>query len=176
MRTPARSLGAAVLLAGLAIAPAAAQENQTEWGRVQFLRDLGVTRGVIAGPADSAWRTMRRLVEKAGVPIEISNQATGELGSRRFRAVRRLGGRPLSGFFSCGEGMTGPNADTYHVFITFLVELRPESASRTPFEMQVHAEAVDVPGGRPDRLPCATTGRLEFRLVADLDAAFPGTR
>lgn len=82
----------------------------------------------------------------------------------------------MSSFLSCGDNMTGPNADTYHVFLTFFAHLSPAGPTRTGFQLELHAEAIDIPGGRPDRLPCATTGLLELRLVDRLEAVFPGTK
>jgi hypothetical protein len=144
---------------------------------VDFRREHGITRGVIAGPPDSVWRAVRAMLADVGIPIKLDDRADGVIGNERFRAVRRLGKVPLSRLFSCGEGLTGPNADAYHVFIRFVVRLAPvPTAARTRFEMRVYAEAVDVPGGRPERLPCTTSGRLELTLVDRLNQAFPGTK
>lgn len=170
-------IGAMVSVTALGAVPCLlAQDRETDWGRVEFSRDAGLTRGRIPGAPDSAWRTLRRLVEEAGIRVTVEEPANGLLGARRFRAVRRLGRSPISTFLSCGENMTGPNADTYHVFLTFLATVRPAVGGGTAFQLEFHGDAVDVPGGRPERLPCSTTGRLEQRLVDLLDAVFPGTK
>lgn len=170
-------IGALVSLTALRAVPCVlAQDRETDWGRVEFSRDAGLTRGRIPGTPDSAWRVLKRLVEEAGIRVTIAEPANGLLGTRRVRAVRRLGRSPISTFLSCGENMTGPNADTYHVFLTLLATISPTVGGGTAFQLEFHGDAVDVPGGRPERLPCSTTGRLEQRLVDRLDAVFPGTK
>ena len=153
-----------------------AQDKYLDWGTVEFNRERGLTTAVVAGPADSVWRVLESVMEGTGVKIAIDEPTTGRIGNQRFRAVRRLGKEPLSRLFSCGNGMTGPNADSYHVFIGFVAAITPAAGNRTRLQLQVTAEAIDVPGGRSERIGCFTTGRLEYGVIERLDAAFPGTR
>jgi hypothetical protein len=168
-------LAAAWLIAAVAAPSAVAQERlTTDWGTFMFERDHGATSGIVAGPADSVFRTVQAVLTEYGVKLK-DDPVARQLGANRQRVFRRFGKQPVSEYLSCGEGMTGPNADTWHVFYTIGVEIVPESANRARFAMTFAAEAVDVPNARSDRVPCATTGRLEWQLVKRLRAAFPGT-
>jgi hypothetical protein len=169
----------ATIILALTAAPVTAiraQDRNPDWGIVEFDRDRGLTSGTVPGPADSVWRVLRTAVDAAGIKVTVEQRAGGRIGNQRFRAVRRLGNEPLSRLFSCGNSTTGPNADNYHVFIGLLAVLTPIDGNRTRLELQVTAEAIDVPGGRSERVGCYSTGRLEFGLIERLDAAFPGTR
>jgi hypothetical protein len=174
---PWQATATVILLLTVASAGSAvAQDRNLDWGTVEFDRDRGLTSATVAGPADSVWRVLRAAVEAAGVKITIDERTGGQIGNKRFRAVRRLGKEPLSRLFSCGNSTTGPNANNYHVFIGLLAALTPSGGSRTRLQLQVTAEAIDVPGGRSERVGCYSTGLLEYGLIERLDAAFPGTK
>ena len=167
------------VLAGAVLAPTVAQAQDrvtADWGLVQFRRDLGLTRGVITGGVDSVWKVLGPLFQELGLKATVEDRPTGQLGNPRYRVVRRIGQTPVSRYFSCGEGLTGPNADTWHVFVGFGMVVTPVGASRTQFELQMRAEAIDIPDGRSDRVPCSTTGLLEYALVSRLNDVFPGTK
>ncbi|MGE0553425.1 MAG: hypothetical protein AB7R55_08330 [Gemmatimonadales bacterium] len=145
-----------------------------DWGLVEFYRDKGLTRGAVPAPADTVWSAFREILAELGLePAE--SVAPRRLANPRQRAVRRLAKQPLSRYFDCGDNITGPNANTYHVFLRFGLDLAPANG-KTAFEFAMYAEAVDVPGGRPDRIACATTGRFELTMVDLLNARFPGTK
>jgi len=171
-------LGAAIGL-GVALASGwnqalAGQDAPGDWGLVEFYRDKGLTKGAVPAPADSVWTAFREILNELGLKPSESVSAQ-RLANPRQRAVRRLAKEPLSRYFECGDNLTGPNANTYHVFIRFGLGLQP-ARGKTGFEFAMYAEAVDVPGGRPDKIACATTGRLELRMVDLLNARFPGTK
>ncbi|MEZ4588426.1 MAG: hypothetical protein R2909_18765 [Gemmatimonadales bacterium] len=145
-----------------------------DWGLVEFYRDKGLTKGAVPAPPDTVWNAFREILDQLGLESAEST-APRRLANARQRAVRRLAKQPLSRYFDCGDNITGPNANTYHVFVRFGLDLAPANG-KTAFEFAMYAEAVDVPGGRPDRIACATTGRLELKMVDLLDARFPGTK
>jgi hypothetical protein len=161
------------------VSSASAQGSErvtTDWGQVQFNRDKGLTRGVIAGGVDSVWKVLEPMFKDLGLKLTVQDKASGQLGNPRFRAIRRLGKAPVSRYFSCGQGLTGPNADSWHVYIGFGVVFAPAAADKTQFELQMQAEAIDIPDGRNERVPCSTTGLLEYALVNRLNDVFPGTK
>ena len=155
--------------------PAAGQEKfTTDWGTFMFERDLGSMSGVVAGTADSAYRVVKAYFADLKIALKEDDPVARQLGVKRLRVVRRIGQQPLSLYLSCGEGLSGPNADLWHVFLNLGAQVTPATTG-AKLQLLVNAEAVDVPGGRSERVPCTTTGRLEFELLTHLRQVFPGT-
>ena len=166
------------ILGAAAVAiPAAAQgpdRISTDWGTFLFERDRGSTSGAVAAGPDTVFSAMRTILKDLGLKLE-EDPARHEFGASRQRVVRRMGKEPISTYLSCGEGLTGPNADTWHIYYNMAVEIDPAAANKSRLGLMFHAEAVDVPNGRNDRVACATTGRLELEIIKRLRNAFPGT-
>lgn len=166
------------LLAGmlLMVTQAAAGQEKwtTDWGTFMFERDLGSMSGVVAGPADSVYHVLKAYFADLKLEMKEDDPVARQFGVKRLRLVRRIGKRPISLYLSCGEGLSGPNADLWHVFLNLGAQVTP-APKGAKLQMLVNAEAVDVPGGRSERVPCTTTGRLEFEILTHLRQVFPGT-
>ncbi len=163
-----------ILTAVVATTAHAQERLTTDWGTFMFERDRGATSGLVAGHPDSVFKAVQALFVEYGLKLK-DDPVARQLGANRQRVTRRIGKQPISEFLSCGEGLTGPNADTWHVYYTIGVEIVPAAAKKTQMLMTFTAEAIDVPNGRNDKVPCATTGRLELQVVRRLRSAFPGT-
>lgn len=112
----------------------------------------------------AAWAALKAALTELGVPIGFDDPAAGEIGHQRARLFRRLGKQPLSSYLRCGSGSTGPNADSYAVYLTFVAFLRPAGEGTVAVAPFLTAHAVDVAGGRNDPVACTSSGRLERRL------------
>ena len=165
----------AVLVAGSAGTLAAQQRDMTDLGEIHWDRDKGTMAGTVNGPADSAYRVLRGFVKDLTLKVkpEDDNPANNEFMVRRFRLVNKLGTERVSKYFSCGDGMTGPNADSWYVYLTIATALAPAGPAKSRLQMALTAEAIDVPGGRNERVSCASTGILEQEMVGRLKMAFP---
>jgi hypothetical protein len=152
---------------------AAQPPSETDWGTFKWERSTGMTSGLVAGPADSVFAVLPVFLKELGIELKEVDRAGGKLAVRRYRVVRKLGKDRVSASLTCGDGMTGPNADNYHVFLTAAIELAARPAGQTSFVMYLGAEAINVPGGTNERVTCATTGTLEYRLVERLRQRFP---
>lgn len=166
-----------VALLALVGVPAHAQEQmiKTDWGTFNFERDLGSMSGLVVGPADSVFKVVKRIFTAIGLPTKDEDPANLSFQVSRLKLVRRLGKKPMAFYMSCGEGILGPNADNWYVFLNYAVQLVPMPGAKARLQMAVSAEAVDIPGGRSDRLPCSTTGQLEYEVLRQIREAFPGT-
>ncbi len=161
--------GAALLTAGTL----AAQETaRTEWGNFNFNRDLGRTSGAVNGPADSVHKVLLKTLDDLGLKVKDDQTAPRQVAMVRHRLVRRMGKAPLSRYFSCGMGLTGPNADGWYVYLNFHSRITSAGPDKAQLSLEVTADAVDVPGGRNDRVVCATTGNLELAIVERMRTAF----
>ena len=149
---------------------------QTDWGEFRFARTTGLTTGVVAGRADSVFRALNTVFEELGVKMGTIDPSMLELMVKRYKLTGRLKkSQRMSEYFECGIGMTGPNADNYHVFVTIAAKVAPLEGYRSKLEVSVDADAADIPGGRTDRVPCGTTGHFEYAVIGRLRALFPGT-
>ena len=72
------------------------------------------------------------------------------------------------------SGASPPLEDLWHVFLNLGAQVTPATKG-AKLQLLVHAEAVDVPGGRNERAPCTRTGRLEYEVLTHLRQVFPGT-
>lgn len=150
-----------------------AAQPETDWGTFKWERTTGVTSGTIAGPRDSVFAILPGLIKELGVEMRELDRPSGKMAARRYRVVRKLGKDRVSLSLSCGDNLTGPNADNYYVYITAVIEVSARGAAETGFSMYFGAEAIDVPGGQNERVACATTGTFEHRLVERLNKRFP---
>src|SRR5260221_9108968 len=59
------------------------------------------------------------------IPAEVNDTAQGEVGNQQF--VRRfdLAGRRISAYLECGEGLSGPYADSYKVDMSLVTFVTP---------------------------------------------------
>lgn len=166
-----------LILGGCALAGTLhAQQPQrvyTSGGTFEFRPEMGFASALVIAPPDSVLTVLEAVLADVGFKEIQVDTRSRELGIARLRMVRRLGKRPLSNFLSCGEGLTGPNADTWHVFITLGAKV-DRAAQGARLELRFSAEAVDVPNGRNERLPCSTTGVLELQIVDRLNERFGG--
>lgn len=166
------------LLCLVAVAPAAAAAQEiprTDYGTFNFERELGVMSGVVAGTPDSVFRAVKTVLTDLGVTLKAVDPDGLQLGATRAKVSRRLGKRPVSFYLSCGDGMTGPNADNWQVFLTLTAQFLGAPKSQTKLVLSVAADAIDIPNGRSDRVTCSTTGQLEFAVLRRLREIFPGT-
>jgi hypothetical protein len=123
---------------------------------------------VLSASADSVWAALRATLDALGVPIGFDDRAAGEIGHPQAKLFRRLGKQRLSSYVRCGSGLTGPNADTYQVFLSFVTFMKPLGDGRVAVAPFLTGHAIDVAGARSDAVACTTTGRLEATIAEQL--------
>jgi len=130
----------------------------------------------VAAPIDSVWAALGPALKSVGVDVEASDPATRQMGTSGTKKVfRRLGKAPLSSYLRCGDGITGPNADTYAVYLSLVSFVQPgEAAGTTRLYTLVAAQAEDVAGGRNDLIACTSAGTLERKIGQAVEKALRG--
>ena len=120
---------------------------------------------LVAAPVDSVWRALEPALEGVGVSVGFSDSTGRQIGAPQTKIFRRLGKAPLSTYLRCGDGITGPNADTYAVYFSLVSFLRPgASPGVTKLYTLVSARAEDVANGRNELIDCTSSGVLEDRI------------
>lgn len=164
------ALGAALLVA----APAAAQTLPRVW--LPGYRDpvafdtLGNRQSVPAAPG-AVYSAAAAVLEKAGVDITYRDSLRGIVGNPSVEK-RRVAKSPLSRFLNCGNGFSGPNADSWGVTMAVLVSARASDGG-TVMRVGLAAGARDLSGSSKNPVTCGTTGALEELLAKEIRAKLP---
>ena len=98
------------------------------------------------------------------IPAEIRDSAEGRVESNVFYRRGDLAGKQISTYLSCGDGITGPYADSYRVYMIAMVTVAPKGETGSTIRTIFLAGAVAVAEGARQPMACESTGRMEIRL------------
>lgn len=158
-------LSATILLVA---APVAAQRNRVvvvvPGQLTQVLSDTMGTPYDVPFPVARVYQALLGVYAELKIPTEVKDSIAGQLGSQMFYRQNSLGGKQLSTYLSCGDGITGPNADYYRVYMNIWSTLSPKNDHDVVLRTAYLAGAVNVSEGSRQPMPCETTGRLEYRI------------
>jgi len=133
--------------------------------RPEGSRDAGFK---IEAPVDSVWVAMTDVMKQLDVPVSYADRAAGEMGTVKAKTYKRLGKYALSDLLRCGEGASGPNADMYVVYVSVAAFVKAGAGGETSVVAFIGGDAVDLPNGRNDVVPCSSSGQFEGRFAAAL--------
>ena len=111
-----------------------------------------------------AFEALKKVYEEIGVPPGTNDPGTGRFGNTDFWKTRRLANEPISAFLNCGEGFTGPAANSYRIYISLISVVRPDGKGGSELETAFAAQGQNMEGTSSDRIPCGSTGKLEERI------------
>ena len=158
-RTPTPVALAFVVLANVAAAQNVRIHLQA-WTEPVLLDTIQVQREFRATPGQ-IYDAVLHAYPALDIPVGQTANTQGIIGSERFQRSRSLAGALLSKSFDCGEGPTGPYADSYQLDIVVVAYVVPASGGGTRLGVSTIASGRDLTG--PIRVPkgCHSTGRLE---------------
>lgn len=130
----------------------------------------GPTTHTIDAVADRVWRVLPAAFDSIGVPVARVDPAQKVIGNEGYKVRQRLRSVPLSRYIDCGQTQIGPNADSYEVFMTLIVQVRAgtggtTSSLVTTFETSARPLTFNQGYSR-----CSTRGSLEARLLEAVKA------
>ncbi len=156
---------AALTLAGLfcstLLVAQSGSHPTTDAGTVRSYREANSVVTLVPLALDTVWSALKSSLADLDIPIQEEDLVKHDLAARRFKRVHTWGKKALSSLFGCGSGLTGPNADSYHIFISYVISVRREGTSGTKIVTYMDADAVNVPEGKSDRVACESTGAME---------------
>jgi hypothetical protein len=76
----------------------------------------------------------------------------------------------MSSWIRCGEGITGPNADSWRVSIAILSAVERVAKDTTRVRTVVVASARNMAGGSSAPMMCTTSGQLEEAINLKVQA------
>lgn len=166
------------LLALLSAAPLAAQRTRTMVvipGRLtRVITDTTGTLYEVPFSPAVTYAAVLRTYEELKLPTEIQDSAKGRVETGVFHRRGDIGGRQISTYLSCGDGITGPYADTYRVYMIVMTTVEPRGTDRSAIRSVLLGGAVNVSEGARQPMACESTGRWEIRLHKEVLAKAAG--
>ncbi len=169
-----------LLLATLVAAPElSAQQKQgtqlriagpTTWVRI----DTVGTWVLVPGSTAQVYHAAAEAYKSLKVKIDLLDSLAGHIGSIGFTQTGSFAGNRMSAWIRCGEGITGPNADSWRVSMAILSGVERVSKDTTRIRTVVVASARNMTGGASPAMLCVTTGGLEERINMQVAAIASG--
>jgi hypothetical protein len=128
---------------------------------VRFVFPQGATRVLDAAATALA---------EAGVPPVLRDSSHGVVGNLQLQVIHRLGPTPLSRIVDCGPAQGGQKADFYRVHLALVVRVGQAPREGATMVVQLAAGAQALGGPLADPIGCSSTGALEERLRARVEA------
>ena len=156
--------------------PAPAQMQYSGWmratpthlgafGPTTWLRMDTVTNWVMMpGSPGEVYRKSMAAYGALKLKLTMQDSLTGLLGNLGFNHTGALAGRRMSSWLSCGEGMAGPNADTWRITLAVITWVEPMTTDSTKLRSTIMATARNLAEGSRAPMPCVTTGQLEHQI------------
>lgn len=123
---------------------------------------------------DKVWPALILSYADLGIQPSVADRAAGRYGNGNFLAPRRIGGRPLSDFFSCGSGLTGPYIDSGRLMANLVTTLQPAPDGTTTAVTYASGTLRRNDGASSEPIVCASTGALEEQLRRGIEARLAG--
>lgn len=167
-----------LLALSLLAAPLAAQRTRTMVvipGRLtRVISDTTGTLYEVPFPPGRTYAAVLATYEALKLPAEIRDSAQGRVETGVFHRRGDIGGKQISTYLSCGDGITGPYADTYRVYMIVMTTVEPRGNDRSAIRSVLLGGAVNVSEGARQPMACESTGRWEIRLHKEVLARAAG--
>jgi hypothetical protein len=165
-------LAVTAVTAVAAAQPPRARVRLPGYSAVIALDSLAVFTDLPAPPAEVFPVAAAALELELKIELKTRDSTAGLVGNLELVKMRSLGGSPLSRYLSCGSGMTGPNADSYRIYLAIMAFVDPLPDNKTRLGVALAAGAQDVQGNAKLPVPCGSSGALEARVRRAVAARF----
>ena len=122
------------------------------------------SRAAYAAPPAKVWPALVLAYTTLGIQPTRNDRAAGQYGNAGFLVPRRIVGRPIAEFFSCGSSITGPRIDNGRVYGNVMSVLTDDGSGGSVVVTYVSAYLNPNTGSASDPIACASTGALELLL------------
>lgn len=130
------------------------------------------TRGVITVvplARERVWKALLGAYASVGITVRTIDTGAGVIGNRDLQMRRHLNGERLTRFLRCGTNAFGAPHAANHLISASVLTFVSDVDGGTQVETRVEASASD-PSLSTGAVQCTTTGELEARIVAALQA------
>jgi hypothetical protein len=126
---------------------------------------------VFSAPPTMVWNALRKVHLDLEIPVTVDNPVAHQIGNASFAKSRRLAGQPMESFIDCGNGMDGPKASSYRIYMSLLTTVTSDGKGTTTAQTMLIPTGQDMSGGAADRIPCATNGKFEQLFLGRVKSA-----
>jgi hypothetical protein len=112
-------------------------------------------------PVDRVWPALVMSYAELGIEPSVADRGLGRYGNASFTPPRRLAGRSLATFFSCGSGLTGSYIDQGRLTANVITYVQAAAEGSTTAVTYVTGTLRRYEGASTDPIVCASTGVLE---------------
>ncbi len=128
--------------------------------------------GTVPGEPAEVFQVMAQVYERLGIPVDFQDEGRLTLGANDA-LLRRVAGTRLEPYLSCASWPGGPSTDEYDVYVSIETTLSAAEGGGTEVGTRLTARATH-PNPRVDPEICASTGRLERRIVEEVTNQLEG--
>ncbi len=136
--------------------------------------DTIAIRSEFPAPRLEAFKVTAAVIEtEFNIDLKVRDSTAGVVGNMELVKMRKLGRTQLSRYVSCGQGMTGNNADSYRVYLALIafVDTLPDKGM-IRLSVALAAAAQDLQGSSKPPVKCGSTGALEGHIRRIVAARF----
>ncbi len=155
-------------LVAITASPLTAQKSRTvvvvPGQMTQVITDTIGTAYDVPFPSAKTYAAVLAAFTELKIPAEVRDSADGRVETNIFHRRGDLGGKQISTYLGCGDGITGPYADSYRVYMIVMTTIEPKGADRSTIRTVLLGGAVNVAEGARQPMACESTGRWEIRL------------
>jgi hypothetical protein len=127
------------------------------------------SRANYKAPPAQVWPALVLAYTTIGIQPTTNDRASGQYGNAGFVVPRRIAGRPIAEYFSCGMGITGPRIDNGRVIGNVMSVVSDDGAGGSVVITHVGAVLRPNSGNASDPIICASTGALEALLRKNIE-------
>lgn len=125
-------------------------------------------------PLREVWPALVESFTEVGIELDVLDPPAGQIGMQEQIVTRRLAGERPATYLRCGDTMSGPVANASRITTTFLATAKAESTQATSITFFMQATARLVDGADRDAKRCASTRKLEARIMQHLNYRLAG--
>jgi hypothetical protein len=141
-----------------------------ETGTILGERPRAVATTLAVAPA-AVWLAVKKVYSEIDVPVTVENPSARQIGNQNFYKTRTFAGKGMTEFVDCGNGMTGPKAASYRIYISLLTDVIPDGKGGTRVQTTFVPMGQDMSGNSTDRIACGSTGNFEALFLERVKAA-----
>lgn len=130
----------------------------------QVVTDTTGTVFEIPYPMGQVYKALLAVFKELKLPADIQDTAKGHVESDVFYRSGSLAGKQISTYLGCGEGITGPYADSDRIYMVATSTVAKKDDSNSTLRSVLLGGAVKVSEGARQPMACESTGRLEIRI------------
>jgi len=132
-------------------------------GAVYVRLDTVSTWVLAPGDRKTVFRATVDVFKALKIQTDIMDSLRTEVGNLGLVESRTFAGQRMSTWLRCGESMTGPNADSWRIYMAVVSGVEGVNNDSSKVRTLITATARNM-GGSSNPIRCTTTGRFEMML------------